>query len=91
MGHGWSWENSSSSKNVWEPKGTWAFQGAKLIWLTVGQTPDLMALYWTLSEELGLKPELNTNAEDYKLKLDGKECFWFWMMFGKTKHLIHLT
>jgi len=28
-----------------------------------------MALYWTLSEELGLKPELNANPEDYKLKL----------------------
>jgi hypothetical protein len=28
-----------------------------------------MALYWSLSEELGLKPELNPNAEDYKLKL----------------------
>jgi len=28
-----------------------------------------MALYRSLSEELGLKPELNVNAEDYKLKL----------------------
>jgi hypothetical protein len=45
------------------------FQGAKFIWLTVGQTPDIMALYRSLSEELGLKSELNVNAEDYKLKL----------------------
>jgi hypothetical protein len=36
---------------------------------TVGQTPDIVALYWTLSEEPGLKPELNVNPEDYKLKL----------------------
>jgi len=45
------------------------FQGAKFIWCTVGQTPDIMALYGSLSEELGLKPELNVIAEDYKLKL----------------------
>jgi disease resistance protein RPS2 len=45
------------------------FQGVKFIWRTVGQTPDIMALYRSLSEELGLKPELNVNAEDYKLKL----------------------
>jgi len=45
------------------------FQGAKFIWRTVGQAPDIMALYRSLSEELGLKPELNVNAEDYKLKL----------------------
>jgi len=45
------------------------FQGAKFIWPTVGQSPDMMALYRRLSEELGLKPELNVNAEDYKLKL----------------------
>jgi hypothetical protein len=45
------------------------FQGAKFIWRTVGQTPDIMAQYRSLSEELGLKPELNVNAEDYKLEL----------------------
>jgi hypothetical protein len=45
------------------------FQGAKFIWRTVGQIPDIMALYRSLSQELGLKPELNANAEDYKLKL----------------------
>jgi len=45
------------------------FQGAKFIWCTVGQTPDIMALYRSLSEELGLRPELNANAEDYDLKL----------------------
>jgi len=44
-------------------------EGAKFIWLTVGQTPDIMALYHTLSKELGLKPELYLNPEDYKLKL----------------------
>jgi hypothetical protein len=45
------------------------FQRAEFIWLTVGQTPDIMALYGMLSKELGLKPELNANPEDYKLKL----------------------
>jgi hypothetical protein len=45
------------------------FQGAKFIWVTVGQTPDIMALYRRLSVELGLKPEWNANAEDNKLKL----------------------
>jgi hypothetical protein len=45
------------------------FQGAMFIWLTVGQTPDIMALYWRLSEELGMKAGSNANAEDYKLKL----------------------
>jgi disease resistance protein RPS2 len=42
------------------------FQGAKFIWLTVGQTPDIMALYRTLSEELDLKAKENANPEDYK-------------------------
>jgi hypothetical protein len=51
------------------PKVHGHFQGAKFIWLAVGQTPDIMALYRRLSEELGLKPESNANAEEYKLKL----------------------
>ncbi len=45
------------------------FQGAKFIWRTVGQTPDIMAVYRSLSEELGLTPESNVTAEDYKLIL----------------------
>jgi Leucine-rich repeat (LRR) protein len=45
------------------------FQGVKFIWRTVGRTPDIMALYRSLSEELGLKPEMNLNIEDYKRKL----------------------
>jgi hypothetical protein len=45
------------------------FPRAKFIWLTVGQTPDVMALYRRLSEELDLKPEWNVTAEDYKFKL----------------------
>ncbi|KAH8936860.1 hypothetical protein BDL97_17G107600 [Sphagnum fallax] len=45
------------------------FQGAKFIWLTVGQTPDIMAIYRSLSEELDFKPKLYLNSEDYKLKL----------------------
>jgi hypothetical protein len=53
----------------WSPKIRGHFKGAKFIWCTVGQTPDIMALYRNLSEELGFKPESNLNAEDYKLKL----------------------
>jgi hypothetical protein len=45
------------------------FQGAKFIWLTLGQTPDIMALYRTLSAELGLEPEKTETPKDYKLKL----------------------
>jgi Leucine-rich repeat (LRR) protein len=51
------------------PKLRGHFQGAMFIWLTVGQTPDIMTLYRTLSEELGLKPELHLNPEDYKCYL----------------------
>ncbi|KAH9536430.1 hypothetical protein CY35_17G108300, partial [Sphagnum magellanicum] len=51
------------------------FQGAKFIWLTVGQTPDIMALYRCLSQILGLKPQKNLNPEDYKLKLHSQEAF----------------
>ncbi|KAH8948871.1 hypothetical protein BDL97_10G000200 [Sphagnum fallax] len=42
------------------------FQGAKFIWLTVGQTPDIMALYRTVSKKMHLDPELHVNPEDYK-------------------------
>jgi disease resistance protein RPS2 len=45
------------------------FQGAKFVWLTVGQTPDIMALYHTLSAKLGFGPEKTVNPEDYKLGL----------------------
>ncbi|CAM6027687.1 unnamed protein product [Sphagnum balticum] len=48
------------------PKVKGHFEGAMFIWLTVGQTPDIMTLYRTLSEELGLKPKKNANPEDYK-------------------------
>jgi hypothetical protein len=42
------------------------FQGAEFIWLTVGQTPDIMALYRTVSKKMHLDPELHVNPEDYK-------------------------
>jgi len=45
------------------------FQGAEFIWLTVGQTPDIMALYRTLSKKLHIDPELHGNPEDYKCYL----------------------
>jgi Leucine-rich repeat (LRR) protein len=51
------------------PKVHGHFEGAKFIWRTVGQTPDIMALYWSLSVELGLEPENTAIAEDYKFKL----------------------
>jgi disease resistance protein RPS2 len=51
------------------PKVHCHFQGAKFIWCTVGQTPDIMTVYQTLSKELGFEPETTANPEDYKLKL----------------------
>ncbi|KAH8936898.1 hypothetical protein BDL97_17G110700 [Sphagnum fallax] len=48
------------------PKVKGHFQGAIFIWLTVGQTLDIMTLYLTLSKKLGLDPELYVNPEDYK-------------------------
>jgi Leucine-rich repeat (LRR) protein len=48
------------------PKVKGHFQGAMFIWLTVGQTPHIMALYRTLSKKLHLDPELHVNPEDYK-------------------------
>jgi hypothetical protein len=50
------------------PKVKGHFQGAMFIWLTVGQTPDIMTLYWTLSKKLGLEPELYVEPEDYMWK-----------------------
>jgi len=51
------------------PKVHCHFKGAKFIWCTVGQTPDIIGHYRELSSKLGLKPEKNLNPEDYKLKL----------------------
>jgi hypothetical protein len=51
------------------PKVHGHFHGAKFIWCTVGQTPDIMALYQTLSAKLGFGPEKTANPEDYKLEL----------------------
>jgi hypothetical protein len=45
------------------------FRGAKFIWCTVGQTPDIMAQYGILSAKLGLKPHEYLNLDDYKLEL----------------------
>jgi len=42
----------------WSSKVRGHFKGAKFIWCTVGQTPDIMALYRTLSAELDLKPQI---------------------------------
>jgi Leucine-rich repeat (LRR) protein len=51
------------------PKVHGHFQGAKFICRTVGQTPNIKALYQSLSEELDCKPELYLNLDDYKFKL----------------------
>ncbi len=48
------------------PKVKGHFRGAMFIWLTVGQTPDIMTQYRTLSKKMGLDPELYVNPEDYK-------------------------
>ncbi|CAN5957231.1 unnamed protein product [Sphagnum jensenii] len=51
------------------PKVKGHFQGGLFIWLTVGQTPDMMALYQNLSAKLGFRPGKTANLEDYKLEL----------------------
>jgi len=51
------------------PKVRGHFERDKFIWLTVGHDPDIMAVYRTLSAELGLEPEKTVIADDYKLKL----------------------
>jgi hypothetical protein len=38
------------------PKVKGHFQVAMFMWLTVGQTPDIMTLYRTISKKLGLDP-----------------------------------
>jgi hypothetical protein len=77
------------------PKVDAHFQGAKFIRLTVGQTPDIMALYKSLSKELRVKKKrLRTQtitSPNYSLNSNRKECSWFWMMFGKIRHLMRLT
>jgi hypothetical protein len=45
------------------------FRGVKFIRRTVGQSPNILSLYRSLSEELDLKPQENLNQEDYKPKL----------------------
>jgi predicted ATPase len=77
------------------PKVKGHFQGAMFIWLTVGQTPDIMALYRTLSKNwVSTQNYMCTQritSAIYTLSSYRKECSWFWMMFGETKHLIHWT
>ncbi|CAM6028482.1 unnamed protein product [Sphagnum balticum] len=51
------------------PKVHGHFQETTFIWCTVGQTPDIMGLYHTLSAKLDLGPEKAVNPEDYKLGL----------------------
>ncbi len=46
------------------------FQGVKFIRRTVGKSPDITSIYRFLSRELGLKPELDLNALDYKDRLE---------------------
>ncbi len=66
VGHGWSWENSSSSKTVWKPNGERPFSRSNVHLVHCGETPDIMTLYRSLSKKLGLNPELYVNPEDYK-------------------------
>ncbi len=51
------------------PKIKGHFQEGMCIWLTVGQTPDMMALYHELSAKLGFHPGKSANLEHYKLEL----------------------
>jgi hypothetical protein len=48
------------------------FQGATFIWLTVGQTPDILSLYRSISVDMRSKPHEHSNMVDYKLKLESE-------------------
>ncbi len=54
------------------PKVQAHFQGATFIWLTVGQTPDILSLYRSISEDMGSKLHLHSNMVDYKQKLESE-------------------
>jgi Leucine-rich repeat (LRR) protein len=58
-------------RKVWESLKVRAhFQGATFIWLTVGQTPDILSLYRSISDDMGSKLHLHSNMVDYKQKLE---------------------
>jgi hypothetical protein len=46
------------------------FQGATFIWLTVGQTPNILSLYRSISVDMGSKPHEHSNMVDYRRKLE---------------------
>ncbi len=48
------------------------FQGAAFIWRTVGQTPDILSLYQSISEEMELKVHSHSNMVGYKQKLESE-------------------
>ncbi len=52
------------------PKVQAHFQGAAFIWRTVGQTPDILSLYRSISGDMGSKLHLHSNMVDYKRKLE---------------------
>ncbi|KAH9551398.1 hypothetical protein CY35_09G013600 [Sphagnum magellanicum] len=60
-------------RKVWE---SWKvqshFRGATFIWLTVGQTPDILSLYRSISDDMGSKPHQHSNMVDYKQKLESE-------------------
>jgi hypothetical protein len=51
------------------PKVQAHFQGATFIWLTVGQNPDVLSLYRSITDDMGSKPHEHSNMVDYKQKL----------------------
>jgi Leucine-rich repeat (LRR) protein len=59
-------------KVYWSLKVRAHFQGATFIWLTLGQTPDVLSLYRSISDDMGSKPNLHSNMVDYKLKLESE-------------------
>ncbi|CAK9237692.1 unnamed protein product, partial [Sphagnum troendelagicum] len=56
----------------WSRKVRSHFQGATFIWLTVGQTPDMLSLYRSISDDMGSKPHKHSNMVDYKQKLESE-------------------
>jgi hypothetical protein len=54
------------------PKVQAHFQGAKFIWLIVGQTPGILSLYRSISDDMGSKLHLHSKMVDYRKKLESE-------------------
>ncbi len=54
------------------PRVQYHFQGVTFIWLTMGQSSNILSLYQTISKKVGSNLDLHNNQEDYKHHLYNK-------------------